>query len=213
MNKSETIVLLIPYLESLLVQLGYRYLKSHEKFICRCEDGKKWIVANVTYWPSSNYCMFSPRMGVHFDRLEKFKSQYLGDKPDPHCPTLHMLSDNMEGGGFWSFHSTQDLEDYKSEIENKMTNLYLPYVDKLSSIANAASMVLDRSYDNFMNEYDRLIFLFSYVGAYHATEIVERTVESFDPSRKSKNQMVPYHKQQLQMLKAGVPEIGMIDIQ
>jgi len=211
MNKSETLAILLPYLKDLLCPLNYRYLKSKEKFTCSCEAGKKWININVTYWSSLDYCMFSPVIGVHFDKLEKFKAQYLRGKVEPHSPSLHILSDNLEGGRFWSFYSRNDIDVYKSEIENKMVSLYLPYLDAISDRKNAISMVLDRSYDNFNNEYHRLLFLFSYVAAYDATSIIDNIVESFDPSRKSKNQQVPHHKQQLCMLKKGVPEIGMIN--
>ena len=113
---------------------------------------------------------------------------------------------------FLSSHSKQDIDKYKHEIGSKLNSLYIPYLDSISNLDRAISMILDRSYDNFINEYDRFIFLFSYVCAYNASNIVDSIVESFDPHRKSKNQQIPYHKQQLNMLKADVPEIKMIDV-
>ncbi len=124
-----------------------------------------------------------------------------------------MLSDNLEGGGFWTFQSKYDIDKHMRDIKTKMAELYLPYLDQISNLDNAVSMVLDRSYDNFRNEYHRLIFLFAYVGAYDTGEIISRIVESFDITRKSKNQQIPYDKQQLNLLKMGVPEIEIIDEQ
>ena len=207
MNKTETLALLIPQMEGLLAPLGFRYLKSQEKFSLTEHGDKKGIGINVTYWSSSDYTMFTPILGIHYKRIEKYKEEHLGQKYDSHMSTFHLRGDNIPEIRFWSFDSMSNFEEQTNEIEEKMRLYALPLLDKISSIEEIVSMVIKREYDNFMNEYDRLISLLSLAGAYERKELVSPILESFDPSLKSKNQLIPHHRELLSKLTGVQPRL------
>jgi hypothetical protein len=154
--------------------------------------------------------MLSPILGIRFTKIEKYKEKHLKQKSDPQASTLHLRNENMPNGKFWSFDSVISLEEQQDEIEEKMTKNILPHLEQLSSISEAIQMVIDRTYDNFMNEYERLILLFCFVGAYEKNEMIPQILNSFDSSRSSMNQLIPHHIELLSKLVDEFPEIDNI---
>lgn len=214
MNKTELLPEICRLLDPVFLEEGYQYLKSQEKYQKKQQGVRLWFDPNITYWPSSNYCMVSPRISVHLDELEDYFSLYSGQKVDRHSPTLTLLSDNLENAKLWSISSSQELHENSDEIISTIKAVFLPLLETWSNPQGVASAAIENRKSLFLSELHRLTKLFAYYGAYSDSKILRSTLESVDLESiaRSRMQLDAYYLEILRGMKLNIPMIGEIGI-
>lgn len=214
MNKSELLPQFCNLLDPIILEDGYRYLKSHEKYQKKLKGLRLWLLPNITYWASSKYCMVSPRLSVHVDAIEDVLSSHRGLKVDRHFPTLTILSDNLKDPKYWTINNDHDLSHQSNDILNAVKSSYLPLLDSWSSPKEVALSTIKNEQQVFHSELHRLCVLFAYIAAFNDSEAISKVVQSvdFDSISRSRNQQDPYYRGILASMRSEVPEIGEIGI-
>ena len=214
MNKSELTPKVRNLFDSVLLNDGYRYLKSYEKYQKKLKDLRLWFYPEVTYWPSSSYCTVCPRLSVHVDAIEDILSSHKNIKLDRHFPTLTILSSNLNGAKSWAVTNDQDLFQQSDEILEVINSICLPVLESWSSAKQVAITALHNDKMFFHSELHRLCVLFAYVAAFNDSDILPQVVQSvdLDSISRSRNQQDPYYRGILASMRSDVPEIGEVGI-
>ena len=209
MNKSTLVPILCELLDSLLKRYGYRYLKTKESYQKKAGSVRLWLMPNVTYWASSDYCMISPRMCVHVDAVEDVLAKHASRPVDRHFGHISILSDNLEDAKFWSIRSLEEFQQQSSEIEQVIENVCVPILDGWSDHYSVAVAAIRNEHDSFQSELHRLSVLFGYLCAYPGTELKTDIIKSIDLDSiaSSRYQLDPYYRGILASIADAVPEI------
>ena len=209
MKKAVLLPLVCDLLNAPLTAQGYRFLKSQERYLKSVEGVRVWFEPNVTYWPSSDCCMLSPRMSAHVDAVEDLIAKHETRNADRHSPTFTVPSDNLEGAKFWSISSVVEFESFADEIVDVVSNVCLPILNNWSDRERLATSVIANHPNMFHSELHRLTVLFAYLGDYESDEMQSQMLKSIDLESiaRSRCQLDPTYRQ---LLKSMIPDIPLI---